>query len=93
MPITYGNYTKQLKLLPLVLLEEGGATCTARFGFVGTDGVFTCTEGNTFSFTPEQVSSILDATPIEGLSRRDDLSFAIYSYLVSNGLVDAGSIT
>ncbi len=93
MPIQYGTYTKQLKLLPLTLDAEGGASCTARFGFVGEDGIFNCTEGNTFTFTPEEVSEILDAPPTEGLSRRDDLSFAIYTKLVTKGLVELGTIS
>lgn len=93
MPIQYGSYSKQLKLLPLTLLEDGSATCTARFGFVGEDGVFQCTEGTTFAFDAATVSLILDAEPTAGLSRRDDLSLAIYQYLVTHGLVEAGTIS
>lgn len=93
MPIHYGSYSKQLKLLPLTLLDDGSATCTARFGFVGDDGVFQCVEGTTFTFDAATVSSILDAAPVNGLTRRDDLSLAIYQYLVQHGLVEAGTIS
>lgn len=94
MPIQYGTYTKQLKLLPLTLEAEGGASCTARFGFVSSEtGEFKCTEGQTFYFTAEEVSEILDAQPTPGLTRRDDLSLAIYSKLVAKGLVAPGDIS
>lgn len=93
MPIQYGTYTKQLKLLPLTLSEDGSAVCTARFGFVGENSIFQCIEGKTFVLDAEEVSQILDAPPTPGLSRRDDLSLAIYSYLVTKGLVEAGEVS
>ncbi len=93
MPITYGAFTKQMKLLPLTLLADGGALVTVRFGYVGDDGIFQSSTESQFNFTAEVVSQILDAKPIEGLTRRDDLSFAIYSYLVSNDLIPAGTIS
>jgi hypothetical protein len=93
MPIQYGTYTKQLKLLPLTLSDDGTAVCTARFGFVGDDGEFQSVEGRSFTFSAEEVSGILDAEPTSGLTRRDDLSLAIYTYLVSQGHVLPGSIS
>ncbi len=93
MPITYGTFTKQMKLLPLTLAANGGATVTVRFGFVNGESDFVSSEESVFNFTPEAVSSILDIQPTPGLTRRDDLSYAIYTYLVTNGLIPAGDIT
>ena len=93
MPVTYGNYEKQLKLLPLTLHATGGASVVVRFGFVGADGEFTPTTEQTFSIDEVNVAMILDVQPRAGLSRRDDLSLAIYTYLVTNGLVAAGTIS
>lgn len=93
MPITYGNYIKQLKLLPLSLNADGGASVTVRYGYVGEDNVFMPSTEQQFNFTADVVSEILEALPVDGLSRRDDLSLAIYSYLVTSGLIDAGTIS
>jgi len=94
MPISYGStYTKQLKLLPVILAEDGTAVCTARFGFENSSGTFTVVETKTFTFDAAAVSTILDTNPTPGLSRRDDLSLAIYQYLVTHGLVEAGTIS
>lgn len=93
MPVSYGNYQKQLKLLPLTLYDSGGASIVVRCGFVGDDGIFNPTSEQTFSIDAASVSSILDSQPVTGLSRRDDLSLAVYQYLVTNGLVAAGTIS
>lgn len=92
MPIVYGNFTKELKLLPLVLKEDGSASVTIRYGFVGEDGNFTVASSNGFEMSASVVSAILDAEPRLGMTRRDDLSLAIYTYLVENGLVEPGTI-
>ena len=93
MPVTYGTFQKQLKLLPLTLHATGGATVAVRFGYVGDDGEFNATTEQAFSIDAENVALILDAQPTVGLTRRDDLSLAIYTYLVTNGLVAVGSIS
>lgn len=93
MPVTYGTFTKQLKLLPLVLQADGGANVTVRYGYVGDDGIFTASTEQQFQIEPEQVVKILDDKPIHSLSRRDDLSLAIYGYLVKTGLVEPGQIS
>lgn len=93
MPVTYGTFTKQLKLLPLVLHDTGSASITVRFGYVGDDGVFTATTSDTFNIPESDVSLILDAPPMNGLTRRNDLSLAVYQYLVLNGLVPQGEIS
>lgn len=92
MPITYGTFTKQLKLLPLVLQADGGATVTVRYGFVGDDGVFTASTEQQIPIDAASVNSILSEKSMPGMSRRDDLSFAIYTYLVRAGLIEQGSI-
>jgi hypothetical protein len=93
MPITYGTYTKQTKSLPLTLHADGSATVSMRFGFVGADEVFNAIEEKTFSISQADVSEILDAPPIPGITRRNDLSLAIYTYLVTRGLIEPGTIS
>ena len=93
MPVSFGTYQKQMKLLPLTLHAGGGATVVVRFGFVGESGGFDSTTEQTFNIPESDVALILDTTPVNGLTRRDDLSLAIYTYLVTNGLVEAGTIT
>lgn len=92
MPVSYGTYQKQFKLLPLTLHATGGASVIVRFGYVGEDGEFLSSTEQTFNMNADQVSFILDTPPVAGLTRRDDLSFAIYGYLVSNGLIEAETI-
>lgn len=93
MPVTYGNFTKQLKLLPLTLYPDGRASVSVRFGYVGEDGEFSPIEERSFQIDAAHVSEILDVKPTPGLSRRDDLAYAMYAYLVSNGLIEAGTIS
>ena len=93
MPVTYGSYIKQLKLLPVVLNSDGTALITVRYGYVGSDNVFVEANSDTFKMEPQIVASILDAPPTAGMTRRDDLSLAIYQYLVSQGLVQTGDIS
>lgn len=64
-----------------------------RFGYVGEDGIFVGSTEQTFTFDESVVSGILDAQPSAGMSRRDDLSLAIYTYLVTSGLIEAGDIS
>lgn len=92
MPVVYGSFTKQLKLLPLTLESDGQATVTVRFGYVDQSNVFTASTEQTFRFEAETVSAILDTNSIPGLTRRDDLSFAVYQKLVELGKIDAGTI-
>lgn len=93
MPVTYGTYTKQLKLLPLLLEQDGTATLTVRFGYVSDDQEFTESTASAYKFSQEEVQSILDAEPTPGMTRRDDLSFALYQYLVQSGKIPPGSIS
>lgn len=94
MPITYGKYTKQLKLLPLILHDGGGATVQVRYGFVEEgQAQFVPTSSYSIEASPEEVSAILDAPPTPGLSRRDDLSLAVYTWLVTVGHIPAGEVS
>lgn len=92
MPITLGNVTLEYKSLPLVLREDGSASATIRKGYM-KDGAFVEIERKSFEFNAQDVSLILDAPPVAGLSRRDDLAVALYQELVLRGLVEAGSIS
>lgn len=93
MPIVYEQYTKQLKLLPLTLYADGRATIDVRYSFVDKNGVaidFSC---RTIQIEAEDVSLILDAPPVAGMSRRDDLSLAVYKFLVERGYIEPGVIS
>lgn len=92
MPISYGSYEKQLKLLPIVLNLDGSADVTLKYGFID-NGVFTAFGEKAVKISPEGVSSVLDIPPQPGLTRRDDLSLAVYNYLVANNLVEPGQIS
>lgn len=93
MPVTYGAYTKQLKLLPLTLQADGAATVVVRYGYVGESGVFEAATERTIPIVAADVSAILDAPPTPGLSRRNDLSLAVYTHLVQMGVIEAGEIS
>lgn len=93
MPITYGNFTKQLKLLPITLHPDGGATVSVRYGFVGEDNVWTPAEEKQIPLQAEAVAAILGQQPTAGMTRHDDLAAAVYAHLVSNGLVPSGEVS
>lgn len=95
MPITYGAYTKERKLLPLTLHANGTATVSVRTGFADDGGVWLSdfTSEKAVNISADGVSEILDAKSTEGMTRRDDLSLAVYMYLVKNGLIEAGEIS
>lgn len=91
MPITLGDVTLEYKSLPLVLREDGSAEATVRKGYMKGEA-FVEISRQTFGFNADDVSLILDAQPIPGLTRRDDLAIALYQELVARGLVEAGVI-
>lgn len=92
MPITLGEVTLEYKSLPLLLREDGTASVTLRKGYM-RNGQFIETERSTVDVTADDVSAVLDANPTPKLTRRDDLSLALYTRLVSLGLVEAGAIS
>ncbi len=93
MPTTYGTYTKQVKLLPLALHSDGSASISVRWGFQPENGEWAPFGEQQFQIPADDVSAILDATPREGLTRRDDLSLCVYEYLVSKKKIEAGEIS
>lgn len=84
MPITLDTVTLEYKSLPVVLSDDGSATITLRKGYM-KDGVFNAIATENYYATKEELSAILDATPIQGLSRRVDLSLVLYQFCVSKG--------
>ena len=92
MPISYGTYEKQMKSLPITLHADGTASVTIRVGYM-IDEVFSDVTERHFQIDVASVSGILDNLPVPGLTRRDDLSLAIYTYLVTNGLVEPGTVS
>lgn len=88
MPIAQETVTITYKLLPLTLFPDGTAQVTVRRGLQYANGSWEeINQKNIVIDNPVTVSSILDADPVPGLSRRDDLSLAVYNYLVSIGEV------
>ena len=92
MPITLDTVTLEYKSLPLLLREDGTASVTLRKGYVAA-GSFIETERKTVDCDAASVSAILDSEPIGKLTRRDDLSLALYAAMVQLGHVEAGAIS
>lgn len=92
MPITLGDVTLEYKSLPLLLREDGTAQVTVRKGYM-RDGQFVEIERKTVDCDAVSVSAILDSEPIGKLTRRDDLSLALYAAMVQLGHVEAGEIS
>ena len=91
MPITLETVTLEYKSLPLLLSEDGSATVTLRKGYMVNSNFIAITSEN-FHASKEEVSNILDANSIQGLTRRNDLSLALYQFCVSKG-AQAGVIS
>ncbi len=88
MPVAQESVTISYKLLPLTLYPDGTAQVTVRRGLQYANGNWEeIGTKNIVIDNPATVSSILDASPVVGLTRRDDLSLAVYNYLVSIGEV------
>lgn len=92
MPITLDTVTLEYKSLPLLLREDGTASVTLRKGYM-RNGQFIETERSTFDVTADDVSAVLDANPTPKLTRRDDLSLALYQRMVALGHAEAGEIS
>jgi hypothetical protein len=91
MPITLDQVQLEYKSLPLTLHEDGSCTVTLRKGYF-KDGVFNIVAMENYFANKEETSAILDVQGISQLTRRDDLSLAIYQFCVSKG-AEAGVIT
>ena len=92
MPILLQNINLEYKLLPITLNEDGTTKIVIRKGYT-LNGIFNIIEGITIELSAVITASVLDTTPTPGLSRRDDLSLAIYTYLVTNNLIEQGVIS
>jgi hypothetical protein len=88
MPVINEQVTITYKLLPLTLFTDGTASVVVRRGLLHADNSWEALSEKTIIIdNPAIVSSILDVQPVPGLTRRDDLSLAVYNYLVSIGEV------
>ena len=92
MPISYGNVEKQLKILPISLNIDGTATVIVKYGFVENE-VFSPYAEKSVHITKEGVDAVLDSAPTPTLTRREDLSLAVYNYLIDNDLVESGQVS
>jgi hypothetical protein len=92
MPITIKTVDLEYIILPIELLVDGSCQVTVRKGYKD-NGIFNVIEGNTVTVPVVDTSAILDADPVLGLSRRNDLALAIYQYLVANNHVEPGVIS
>lgn len=87
MPITNEQVTIVYKLLPLTLNPDGSASISIRRGLQHITGEFEAISEHNYIINALDTSSVLDTTPTPGLTRRDDLSYAIYLYCVNKGWV------
>jgi hypothetical protein len=92
MPISYGSFEKQMKLLPIVMHADGRVTVTVRIGYMEGGNLKAATE-QTYVLDASVVSGLLDVPSIQGMTRRDDLAYAIYAHLVNSGAIERGEIT
>ena len=91
MPITLGSVTIEYRSLPIQYNSDGTVTITLRKGYMqGSEFLVIGLEN--YSATKEEANAIMDAHPTAGLTRRDDLSLAIYGFCVSKG-AEVGVIT
>lgn len=92
MPIALGSVNLEYKSLPLVLNADGSAVVTLRKGYFDKDNNFVIVAMENYFATPAEVSAILDTQGNASLTRRDDLSLAIYQWCVTKG-AEIGTIS
>ena len=85
MPITLETVTLQYKSLPITLHEDGSCTVTLRKGYFDENNNFIIVGLENYYANAQETSAILDIEGIHGLSRRNDLSLAIYQFCISKG--------
>lgn len=85
MPIALGSVDLEYKSLPLTLNSDGTCTVTLRKGYHDKDGNFVIVGMENYTASPAETSAILDVKGNSNLTRRDDLSLAIYQFCVSKG--------
>ena len=92
MPVILKQVTLQLMLLPIELRADGSCLITVRKGYP-ENGDFIVCDSRTIEISPNDTQGILDCLPTPGLTRKDDLAFAVYTYLVNNNHIEAGTIS
>jgi hypothetical protein len=92
MPISIKSVDLEYILLPISLFPDGTCSVTVRKGYKD-NGEFVTIEGNTVIISELDVSAMLDSLPTAGLTRREDMSLAVYQYLADNNHVEAGIIS
>lgn len=92
MPISYGSFEKQMKLLPIVMHADGRVSVTVRIGYM-EDGTLMSASEQTYDLEAGVVSTLLDVPGRAGVTRREDLAYAIYVHLVTSGAIKAGTIS
>lgn len=92
MPISYGSFEKQMRLLPIVMHADGRVSVTVRIGYM-EDGTLMSASEQVYELEATAVSTLLDIPARPGVSRRDDLAYALYVHLVTSGAIKAGTIS
>ena len=92
MPITLETVSLQYKSLPITLHEDGSCTVSLRKGYFDEFNNFVIVGIENYHATSAETSTILDVEGLHGLTRRDDLSLAIYQFCISKG-AQVGVIT
>lgn len=76
----------EYKLLPITLNPDGSSMITFSEGFT-LNGEYTIVKRNELFLTTEETQGILMTQTTAGKTRRADLSDALYSLLLTKGLV------
>ena len=92
MPVTAEQVTIVYKLLPLCLNTDGSASISIRKMLEHANGNLDYLSEQSYQISIADTAAVLDAEPTPGLTRRDDLSYAIYMYCVEKGYI-AGIIS
>jgi hypothetical protein len=92
MPINIKNVTLEYKILPIELKADGSCSVTIRKGYAEDFG-FIVINCDTIEISAIDTAFILDAHPDANKTRRDDLATAVYTWLITNGHVQAGVIS
>jgi len=88
MPIIGTEVTLAYKMLPVLLAADGSSTISLRTGYISADGSFTGMTEKVVVLSPAQTNEILGGMPEAGLTRREDMSKAVYQYMLDNGHVE-----
>ena len=77
----------ECRFLPIMLTSEGTTQISIRKGYQDGD-LFVITDTVNVTASLEDTCLILDAAPIDGLTRRQDLVVAIFNWCKANGHID-----